>query len=184
MNNKYAALTAPREVVESIRRKAGATVQDILIKEGKLNIYELLGAIEVLVGWKLFKQMETSPAERMVFSVTWLAREVGTGGFRQYFINSAGDFWEDVLNGLVAIDDRLGEQIFRQALAIFPKASPSKERMIRVRQLDSLEAENPDVVTRALAEVTDRYFDDPFPKWELVFAYVKIHSDEFHLHHV
>ena len=181
--NKYAALAAPEEKVESVRTKAGRTIEEILHKESEFDIYALLGAIEVLVGSKIQQNLQTSPSERMIFAFAWLAREVQNGGFHQFFVNSAGDFWKDVLNGLVAVGDENGLALFRQTLSIFPDSSPSEDRDTRLDQLDELEEHDEDKVLDRFKSVTDHYFRAPFPNWELVFDYVKTHPDEFDLQH-
>jgi hypothetical protein len=45
--NKYTALAAPEEKVESVRTKAGRTIEEILRKESEFDIYALLGASEL-----------------------------------------------------------------------------------------------------------------------------------------
>jgi hypothetical protein len=172
-------LVAPEEKIAQARTQYGRSIEEILSKAPRYDLFQMLGAIEVLVGSKLNQNLGTSSAERMVFALTWFAREVGTGGFRQFFINSAGDFWADVLHGLTVIGDSSGADAFRQALAVFPESAPSKDRSVRLRQLDALESEQEEEITRSLAEVTDRYFRSPFPNWNLVFGYVKNHPQEF-----
>lgn len=179
--NKYTALTAPEEKVASVRAKAGRTIEEILRKQPEFDTYALLGAIEVLVGSKIRQGLSLSSAERMIFAFTWLAREVQNGGFHQFFVNSAGDFWKDVLNGLVAVGDENGSALFRQVLSIFPDSSPSEDRDARLNQLDELEEQDEVRVWDHFKSVTDHYFRIPFPNWELVFDYVKTHPDEFDL---
>jgi hypothetical protein len=179
--NKYAALAAPEEKVESVRTKAGRTIEELLRKESEFDVYALLGAIEVLVGSKIRQGLQISFAERMVFAFTWLAREVQNGGFHQFFVNSAGDFWKDVLDGLVAIGDEDGLKLFRRVLSIFPDSSPPDDRDNRLDQLEQLEEQDEDKVWDHFKNVTDDYFRTPFPKWERVLDYVKTHPDQFDL---
>jgi hypothetical protein len=179
--NNYASLIPPEEVIESVRQKAGHEINDILSKESELGILALLGAVEILVGSKIHKGLSTSSAERMVFAFAWLAREVGTGGFYQFFINSAGDFWPDVLRGLEAIGDSSGAETFRKALAIFPASRPPENRDSRLRQLNALEDTDGERVAHVFTEMTNRYLANPFPNWESLFDYVKRHRTEFDL---
>jgi hypothetical protein len=177
----YSALAAPEEKVESVRRQAGRTIEEILGRESQLSTYELLGAIEILVGAKICRGREASFPERMVFGFAWLAREVQNGGFHQFFVNSAGDFWKDVLNGLAAVGDAEGLALFRKVLSIFPDSSSSEDRDNRLDELEKMEEQNEDKVWDHFKSVTDDYFRTPFPKWELVFEYVKTHPAEFDL---
>jgi hypothetical protein len=174
-------LVAPDEKIAEARAIYGRTIQEILSKEPDRDIYRLLGAIEVLVGSKISQRIPTSPAERMVFAMTWLAREVTTGGFRQFFVNTAGDFWKDVLEGLIAVGDQHGLAMFEEALAVFPNSQPSVDRRERLEQLSVLEEKDEKTLSDHLNKMTGLYFSSPFPNWPLVFAYVKSHPDEFDL---
>ncbi len=174
-------MIASEERIENVRSTYGRTIHEILAKEPDHDLYEILGAIEVLVGSKIQQTLPTSLAERMIFAFTWLAREVQNGGFHQYFVNLAGDFWKDVLAGLSAVGDEDGLISFRRALSIFPDAYPSESRDDRLDELDKLEEQDEDKLWNHFKIATDEYFTDPFPKWELVFDYVKVHSEEFDL---
>ncbi len=174
-------MIASKQKIVEAKTIYGRTIQEIVAKEPERGIYKVLGAIEVLVSSKIFQKLPTSPAERMVFAFTWLAREVQNGGFHQFFVNSAGDFWKDVLDGLVAIEDEDGLTLFRQVLSIFPDSSPSESRDDRLDQLAGLEEQDEEKVWDHFNNLTDRYYSTPFPKWELVFGYVKSHPNEFDL---
>ncbi len=172
---------APEDVVEKVRCEYGRTIHQVLSKEPQEDIYSIVGALEVLIGSKIHKGLPTSLAERMVFALTWLAREVQNGGFHQYFFNSAGDFWKDVLEGLKAIGDENGTASFQKALSIFPESAPSADRITRHEQLRELDEKDEDRTWDHFNEVTNQYFRTPFPNWEKVFGYIKAHSQEFGL---
>lgn len=177
--NPYLALMPRAEKVDSVKKIAGRTIDEILSKESKLDVYALLGAIDILVGSKICRSLQSSPPERVVFALAWLAREVGTGGFRQYFINSAGDFWKDVEFGLRKIKDEPGLELFLKAISIFPKGAPSQDRASRLAQLSVLEESDEDKVSEHLNSVTAAYFRNPFPNWAALLTFVKNHKDEF-----
>jgi hypothetical protein len=174
-------MIAPESVIESVRVRFGRTITEILEKESSFDVYEILGAIEVLIGAKILRKRATSFSERMVFAFVWLARQVQNGGFHQYFSNSAGDYWEEVLKGLIAIGDDYGSHLFRQALAIFPDSTPSNSRADRNAQLDRLEEDNEHQMWEHFSKVSEQYFSKPFPDWALVLNYVQAHSAEFDL---
>jgi len=179
--NNYAALIAPEDRISKVRATVGGTIQEILLKDSQFDLYEMLGSIEVLVGSKIYHKLPTSLAERMVFAFTWLAREVRNGGFHQFFFNSAGDSWKDVLDGLIAIGDEDGLARYRQVLSIFPDSTPSVDRLARLEQLENLEEEDEENVSDHFNRLNQEYFSSPFPKWELVYDYVKRHPEEFDL---
>ena len=165
----------------AIRQKYGRTLEEILVKSSEYDLYEILGAVEILVGSKISHKLPTSLGERMVFAFKWMQVEVQNGGFHQYFFNSAGDFWQDVADGLVAIGDDRGLARFRDVLSIFPNSSPSPDRFTRQEQLSTLEEQDDAHCTQHFDRVTREYFRDVFPKWELVYEYVQTHTNEFDL---
>jgi hypothetical protein len=172
---------APFETIERVRTLHGKNINEILAKEPVHDLFEILGAVEVLVGSKIRQNLPTSLAERMVFAFTWLAREVSNGGFYQYFFNSAGDFWPDVFNGLVLIKDEEGLQQFRDILTLFPHSIPETDRYRRQAQLSSIEEQNGDLIWNLTEEASQKYARNPFPNWNLLFKYVKEHSSDFTL---
>jgi hypothetical protein len=174
-------MIAPEDVIEKVRVTYGRTVEEILAKEPERDLYDILGAIQTLVGSKIYRKLGTTPAERMVFAFTWMAIEVRNGGFHQYFFNSAGDFWKDVLDGLSAIGDEHGVNLFRRTLSIFPNASPFEHRSARQEQLSELEEKDEGAVTKHFSATTNEYLIKPFPRWDIVFHYVKEHRDQFDL---
>ncbi len=117
----------------------------------------------------------------MIFAFKWMQIEVQNGGFDQYFFNSAGDFWPDVSEGLIAIGDERGSERFREVLSIFPDSSPSPDRFTRQEQLTALEELDEKRYSQHFNTTTSKYFREPFPKWELVYDYVKTHTSEFDL---
>ena len=165
-----------------VRAKCGRTIEEILAKAPGHDLYEILGAVEVLVGSKIYQKQPTSLGERMVFACKWMAVEVQNGGFHQYFFNSAGDFWKDVLDGLQIIGDEEGLARFREVLSVFPDASPSPERYRRQDQLSALEEQDEKRCSEHFEKVSREFYRKPFPNWELVYDYVKTNTNEFDLH--
>jgi Domain of unknown function (DUF4375) len=175
-------MIAPEERIAAARGTYGRTITEILAKEPDHDLYQILGAIEVLVGSKISRKLPTTLSERMIFAFTWLAREVQNGGFHQYFFNSAGDYWRDALEGLVAIGDEHGLAMFRQTLSIFPDGTPSTDRFTRQDQLEVLDEEDEDGASDHFSRMTNQYFSSPFPNWQLVYDYVKSHKEQYDLH--
>jgi hypothetical protein len=172
---------APDEIVEKARSEYGRTIQEVLSREPQEDLYSIIGAVEVLIGSKIKKGLPTSCRERMVFAFVWLAREVQNGGFHQYFFNSAGDYWKDVLEGLKNIGDEGGTAAFQNVLSIFPESSPSAERFDRQAQLNKLSEVDEERVWDHFNIVTNLYFRTPFPNWGKVFGDLKAHTEDFDL---
>jgi hypothetical protein len=174
-------MIASQEKVAEVRTKCGRTIEDMLAKAPGLDLYKILGAVEVLVSSKIYQKLPTTLGERMVFAFKWMAIEVRNGGFDQYFFNSAGDFWEDVLDGLAAIRDQRGLEPFREVLSIFPSSSPSPDRYTRQNQLQVIEEEHEGRFAEHFLQADRNYSQDPYPDWELVYEYVRTHTLEFDL---
>ncbi len=174
-------MIASEEAIADVRQRYGRTIEQILARSPQYDVYEILGAVEVLVGSKIHQKLPTTLGERMVFAFKWLQVEVQNGGFDQYFFNSAGDFWQDVLGGLVAIGDERGLTRFREALSIFPDSSPSPDRFTRQEQLAAIEEQDEERYSRHFETITRGYFRESFPNWDLVYDYVKTHSREYDL---
>ena len=117
----------------------------------------------------------------MVFACKWMAVEVENGGFHQYFFNSAGDFWKDGLDGLQIIGDEQGLARFREVLSVFPDASPSPERSRRQDQLSALEEQDEKRFSEHFEKISREFYREPIPNWNLVYDYVKTHTNEFDL---
>ena len=174
-------MMASVEKIAEAKAKYGGTVQEILANEPRFGIYKTLGAIEALISSKILQKLPTTPAERMLFAFAWFSREVQNGGLHQFFVNSAGDYWKDVLMGLELVSDTDGLALFRKVLAVFPQSSPCEERDARLAQIENLEAGNEADFWKHF-ERMDKAFDKrPFPEWQKVFDYVKIHQNEFDL---
>jgi hypothetical protein len=174
-------MIASEEAMAAVRQKCGRTIDEILAKSGEYDLYEILGAIEVLVGSKIYQKLPTTLGERMVFAFKWMQIEVQNGGFGQYFFNSAGDFWQDVLDGLVVIGDERGLARFREVLSLFPNSSPSPDQFTRQDQLSAIEEQDEKRYSQHFNVVTREYFRESFPKWELVYDYVRTHTSEYDL---
>lgn len=174
-------MIASAEKLAQVRSVYGRDIQTILSKESSHGILPVIGAIEILVGSKLYQKLAVSRCELMVFAFVWLAREVQNGGFDQYFFNSAGDYWREVIDGLQWIGDQKGLCAFREVLTIFPGASPSEQRHTRQEQLNLLEDLDEQKLTNHFKRADSYYYEYPYPKWDLVAAFIKMRQDEFRL---
>ena len=131
-------MTASEKIVAEVRAKYGNTIHDLLAQEKHHGSSKILGAIEVFLASKTSQELPTSKSERIVFALMGLTREARNNGLSGFFSNSAGDYWKDALDGLVAISDKDGLLAFNKALSIFPNSTPSEERSERTDQLDAL----------------------------------------------
>ncbi|HVK06725.1 MAG TPA: DUF4375 domain-containing protein [Armatimonadaceae bacterium] len=96
--------------------------------------------LERVVTWCVYVEKPLSLPERMIVGATALRSDVQNGGFHQYFVNDAGDYWEDVLYTLRAGGDADGERHLLETVRVFPDARPSADRAARNAQLEAIEA--------------------------------------------
>ena len=62
--------------------------------------------------------------------------EWSNGGLHQFFVNPAGNEWQETLVALEQIGACRIKKIFESAIAVFPSSCPSTDQMARGKQLD------------------------------------------------
>lgn len=113
------------------------------------HLHAWLAAIPASAKWE-----SLSERQRVILLVYALELEVCNGGLHQYFINPAGDRWKQTLQALERIEATRIVQIFRNALTVFPQASPSTDHISRDRQLRAIGPEGEELLER----LTDEYY--------------------------
>lgn len=101
-----------------------------------------------------------SPEARLVYLVWSLDGEVHNGGFDQFFYNSLGDHWEELLSHLDTIGAVTSKRLLTQAISIFPDSTPAKSREERVKQLKSLDDTEVEALLSDLDEQFWKYEDN------------------------
>ena len=114
------------------------------------RLYAYLEALPCNLPWK-----ERSDLERTILLIYWLELDVANGGLEQYFVNPAGDKWNETLSALRRVEANEIVKIFELALKVFPDASPSTDQSERSQQL--LHAGS--VARETLNRLDDRYFE-------------------------
>lgn len=74
-----------------------------------------------------------------LWAVLWYDGEVNNGGHWQFFDNSAGMIWKEVLFGFELIGDQERLDILRRACSLFPEGNPPCERHERSIALEIIE---------------------------------------------
>ena len=81
-----------------------------------------------------------SRAEQNVYLVWVLQGEVENGGLDQFFANSSGNCAVRTAKALDEIGMTEESQVYREALALFPDASPSEDRSTRFDEIEAIGA--------------------------------------------
>ncbi len=159
-NPAYARI--PRSVAEALGHAAD--------NDFAIAMSNLLFDREAAVGYG-----SLTAAERVVFSLDALEREVNNGGFRQYFENSSGDHCLDAPIALRALGAPKFAAMVERALALFPGGQPASDRSERQRQMLTWGP----VQESALEALDSEFFTYPEPLAQLERAYVAAHQDAF-----
>ena len=132
-------LQAYMDHFRKVRVEAGASLGAVLRHYGELDeaLWLLLNRV---VDWRNRSNEEPHVADRYITAFWGVRCDAQNGGFSQYFSNSAGDLWPDLLELLILGEDENGEKHFRKVLAFFPNSSPSTDRDTRIDQLNRIEA--------------------------------------------
>ena len=99
-----------------------------------------------------------SPTEQVVYCIWWLESEVNNGGFDQFFLNSAGDFYSETCDALTAIGANKTRELLEAACAVAFPGAPPKDR----EQRNAIQASGDEVDERlnALDQKFFAYEDD------------------------
>jgi hypothetical protein len=95
-----------------------------------------------------------SDIEKTVLFAYEMELEVKNGGLHQYFYNSTGDSWKEMMNALRAIGAERILSLFEAAQSVFPGGAPSPDREERWKQLDQIG----EAGARKLEQLSQEYF--------------------------
>lgn len=145
-NNKSCILSSEVNMIkkhikiddETISRRDPMAVIDPLW--WSVNIYESKKVYEE--GLKSY-----SIYQRYVFAIMWYMGEVMNGGHYQFYSNSTGIVWEDVIKGFDLIGLEVAKAITEESIQRFGM-KPSYDRTERERLLDSLDEDFEDLDKR------------------------------------
>lgn len=102
--------------------------------------------------------------EKLYFSVSVFDGEVYNGGMHQFFSNSSGELYEQVVEGLIILKATKSLLLLKQAVRIlFEKDEPPKDRILRWKEMkqftDDKSASRPKWELE-LDEIDDQYYED------------------------
>ena len=150
------------------------------IAAGKFDAWDLIQPlwynVSIYDGLDVYnKDLEGfTDAQRKIFALYWYDSEVCNGGHDQFFSNSTGIVWKDVIEGMRMIGDNEDAENFQKAIDLFGGEIPF-DRDERNAILNKLcDADNFD----DFEEIDNCYYGgDRFEK--LMNEYVKSHPSEF-----
>lgn len=132
-------------------------------------------AISDLVAQSPRSLADLRPAERVVWCVSELEREVNNGGFVIFFLNSAGDRAAETVDALEALGAHRAASLLREAMAVFPPPGPAADRTVRETQIAAL----PNTATETWNRLDEQFFRYPDDLSGLLRTHVAAHVADF-----
>lgn len=108
-------------------------------------------------------------AEKTVFCIDGLLREMENGGFVQFFRQSAGNYTEDTLIALERIKARESYELLNKVQDYFPEGKVPTDEDERTEIFDSIESEFSDEIT----ELDDCFYDSGENLVQLTLLYLQ-----------
>ncbi|MGK0250045.1 MAG: hypothetical protein ACI910_002813 [Oleispira sp.] len=118
---------------------------------------------------------DLSAAEKSVYCIDSLSREMENGGFGQLFHHDSGALIQDMLEALVKVRAKNTYNIVRQIVDYFPSSSVPSDENERMEAFDSLAAER----VNEIAECDDRFHKVGENLIELTLKFVAKNVREF-----
>lgn len=115
--------------------------------------------------------------EKLYFSVGIFDGEVYIGGMYQFFSNSSGELYEQVVEGLKTLKATKSLSLLKQAVRIlFDKNKPPKDRLHRWQEMKQFPEDKNELRPKwelELEKIDDQYYEDPDNLMELVTNYAE-----------
>ncbi len=119
---------------------------------------------------------ELTAAEKTVFCIDSLSREMENGGFGQLFHHDTGALSLDILEALAQIRAKNTLAVVQQVVNLFPNGHVPTDEDERIDAFDQLSSELVDEI----AECDDRFHDAGENLVELTLKFVTKNVKEFH----
>ena len=114
-------------------------------------------------------------AEKTVFCIDHLLREMENGGFSQFFNHEAGAYAEETLESLERIKAKETSILMSRMLDFFEDRKVPTDEDDRIEAFDQIESEHAD----AVAELDDRFYDSGENLVALTLRYVQKNLKDF-----
>lgn len=111
--------------------------------------------------------------QRLMFALQWYRSEVNHGGHQQFYYNSTGRVWPDVLKALEAIDAPKMRSLFTRSLEML-RDEPPLDRDDRCELLDKLKPDFSNLDEQFIRLEEDEGID------ELMMQYIQTYPNDFY----
>lgn len=115
-------------------------------------------------------------AEKTVFCIDQLLREMENGGFVQFIHHEAGALTEDTLEALERIKAKVSYELLDHLIDLFENRDVPADEDDRINAFDQIESEHADEI----ASLDDRFYDSGENLVEMTLRYVQKNLRDFH----
>lgn len=149
----------------------GKTVAEVMAHRGKAEDM----ALDANIGFILLDKEERkglasfTPAERHVYAVQGMSREVNNGGFEQFFFNSSGELAFDLVPALEAMGSKDNLLIAKRAVARFGTPSSLAEETRHAHLEKLIEEAGEEGVWH---DLDDEFYDNPEDLEKMILDYI------------
>jgi len=136
-----------------------------------LQITDVIYDKEADVGYESLNE-----AEKTVFCIDQLLREMENGGFVQFIHHEAGALAEETLESLERIKAKVSCELLNKVIDLFPDRVVPADEDDRIEIFDQVESEFADEI----AALDDRFYDSGENLVEMTLRFVQKNLREFH----
>jgi hypothetical protein len=177
MDLPESVLQSYRKHFRDTRETVGSSLHAVLDHHGKLDD-ELWHLLNRIADWRSRVGATLLEPDRFVLAYWGVRSDAQNGGFHQYFLNSSGDLWPDLLRLLELGGDQLAESHFRRVLSYFPSSSPSMDREQRTAQLAAIDGSDQSDFLNPFDTLDSEYYTEcMYPDDETLFRALKALDD-------
>jgi hypothetical protein len=184
MKKKLTAFDPLENYTQKLRvlsEKYGATVHELLESTENDRGEERWTAFNLVIYYRSHLKQPLGFTEAMIAGYTSLHADVQNGGFHQYFSNSAGDYWQHVLQILKDGVDESGEKRFQTLLSVFPSSHPSLNRDERNKQLDEIRLRGEDQMWDWFELHSKEFYEESYPTDEVLWQALRNRPNELYI---
>lgn len=165
---------SPDQEMKFLENSGGRSVDQLIALEGEYRIDSLVLAFEQAL-YQRREQKALSEVEMDILAIESMEREVNNGGYYQFFLNTS-EFAPILPSALERIGCPVASKIASDALAYLQlDGAPT------VAKVDAAFAQLGDEASADLGKLDDRYYDNPEPIADRLFAYIKANKSQIQI---
>jgi len=156
---------------------SGQSVEQLLTLEGEYRTVSLVLAFEQAIAGKAKREgmQRLSDEERIVLAVEALEREVNSGGYQQFFVNSSREYVPIIVGALQRIGCKTTANTTQKAIEAIGISD------LRSNAIETVISARDDKRGDKLSLCDDSYYKNTEPIAEQLFAFIKANTTKIRL---